>query len=138
MLYNAVLVSSVQQNESSVYIHISFPFWTSSHSNHHTTLSRVHYMWNLEKMYKQSYLQSRNKDTDIENKCVATTGEGVVRGTGTDTYALSILSMDGASGEESTCSVGDLGLIPGLGRSPGEGKSYPLQYSRLKNSMDCV
>ena len=35
----------------------------------------------------------------------------------------------------SACSVGDLGLIPGLGRSPGEGKGYPLQYSGLENSM---
>ena len=34
--------------------------------------------------------------------------------------------------------AGDLGLIPGLGRSPGEGKSYPLQYSGLENSMDCI
>ena len=32
----------------------------------------------------------------------------------------------------------DLGLIPGLGRSPGEGKCYPLQYSGLENSMDCI
>ena len=38
--------------------------------------------------------------------------------------------------EESACNVGDLGLIPGLGRSPGEGTSYPLQYSGLENSMD--
>ena len=35
----------------------------------------------------------------------------------------------GSAGKESTCSAGDLGLIPGLGRSPGEGKGYPLQYS---------
>ena len=34
--------------------------------------------------------------------------------------------------------MGDLGLIPGLGSSPGEGKDYPLQYSGLKNSMDCI
>ena len=34
--------------------------------------------------------------------------------------------------------VGDLGSIPGLGRSPGEGKGYPLQYSGLENSMDCT
>ena len=34
--------------------------------------------------------------------------------------------------------VGDLGLIPGLGRSPGEGNGYPLQYSGLENSMDCI
>ena len=38
--------------------------------------------------------------------------------------------------KESTCNVGDLSSIPGLGRSPGEGKGYPLQYSGLKNSMD--
>ena len=44
----------------------------------------------------------------------------------------------GSAGKESSCSVGDLGLIPGLGRSPGEGKGYPLQYSGLENSMDCI
>ena len=44
----------------------------------------------------------------------------------------------GSGGEESTCNVGDLGSIPGLGRSPGEGKGYPLQYSGLENSMDCI
>ena len=43
----------------------------------------------------------------------------------------------GSAGKESTCNVGDLGLIPGLGRSPGEGKGFPLQYSGLENSMDC-
>ena len=44
----------------------------------------------------------------------------------------------GSAGKESTCNVGDLGLIPGLGRSPGEGKGYPLQYSGLENSMDPI
>ena len=39
-------------------------------------------------------------------------------------------------GKASACSVGDLGLIPGSGRSPGEGKGYPLQHSGLENSMD--
>ena len=39
-------------------------------------------------------------------------------------------------GKESACNAGDPGLIPGLGRSPGEGKGYPLQYSGLENSMD--
>jgi len=38
-------------------------------------------------------------------------------------------------GKESTYNAGDLGSIPGLGRSPGEGKGYPLQYSGLENSM---
>ena len=43
----------------------------------------------------------------------------------------------GSAGKESTCNAGDLGSIPGLGRSPGEGESYPLLYSSL-NSMDCI
>ena len=42
----------------------------------------------------------------------------------------------GSTGKESACNVGDLGLIPGLGRSPGEGQGYPLQYSGLENSVD--
>ena len=42
------------------------------------------------------------------------------------------------AGKESAYNVGDLGPIPGLGRCPGERKSYPLQYSGLKNSMDSV
>ena len=42
----------------------------------------------------------------------------------------------GLAGKESTCNTADLGSIPGLGRSPGEGKGYPLQYSGLENSMD--
>ena len=46
--------------------------------------------------------------------------------------------LDGSAGKESSCNVGDLGLIPGLGRSPGKGKGYPLQYSGLENSMDSV
>ena len=39
-------------------------------------------------------------------------------------------------GKESACNAGDLGSVPELGRTPGEGKGYPLQYSGLKNSMD--
>ena len=42
----------------------------------------------------------------------------------------------GSAGKESACNVGDLGLIPGLGRSPGEGKGFLLQYSGLENPMD--
>ena len=41
-----------------------------------------------------------------------------------------------SAGKESACNVGDLGSVPGLGRSPGEWKGYPLQYSGLKNSMN--
>ena len=53
---------------------------------------------------------------------------------------LSLLraSLVAQFGEESACNVGDLGLIPGLGRSPGEKNGYPLQYSGLENSVDCI
>ena len=44
----------------------------------------------------------------------------------------------GSAGKESDCNLGGLSLIPGLGRSPGEGIDYPLQYSGLENSMDCT
>ena len=44
----------------------------------------------------------------------------------------------GSAGKESACNAGDLGLICGLGRSPGEGKGYPLQYSGLENFRDCI
>ena len=43
-----------------------------------------------------------------------------------------------SAGKESACNAGDLGSIPGWGRSPGEGKGYPLQYSGLENSMDSI
>ena len=44
----------------------------------------------------------------------------------------------GSDGKESACNAGDLGSIPGLGRSPGEEKGYLLQYSGLENSIDIV
>ena len=44
--------------------------------------------------------------------------------------------LDGSDGKESAYNAGDLGSISGLGRSPGEGKGYPRQYSGLENSMD--
>ena len=44
----------------------------------------------------------------------------------------------GSAGKEFVCNTGDLGSIPGLGRSPGEGKGYPLQYSGLENCIDCM
>ena len=43
-----------------------------------------------------------------------------------------------SAGKESACNAGDLGLITGLGRSSAEGKGYPLQYSGLENSMNCI
>ena len=45
---------------------------------------------------------------------------------------------DSSVSKESACSAGDPGLIPGLGRSPGEGNSYSCQYFDLENSMDCI
>ena len=44
--------------------------------------------------------------------------------------------LGGSDGKESACNAGDMGLIPGLGKYPGEGIGYPLQYSCLENSMD--
>ena len=44
----------------------------------------------------------------------------------------------GSAGKESACNAGDMGSIPGLGRSPGEGKGYPVQYFGLENSMDSI
>ena len=49
-----------------------------------------------------------------------------------------MIYLYGSAGKESACNAGDLGLIPGLGRSPREGKGYPLRYSGLENSMDCI
>ena len=45
---------------------------------------------------------------------------------------------DSSVGKESACNAGDLHSVPGSGRSAGEGKGYPLQYSGLENSMDCI
>ena len=67
-----------------------------------------------------------------------------VRGAGL--FAIMIKSLEtllegfpgGSASKESACNAGDLGSIPGLGRLPGEGNSYPLQYSGLENSMDCI
>ena len=53
-------------------------------------------------------------------------------------FLLIPLQPGSSSGKESACNVGDLGSIPGLGRSPGQGKGYSLQYSGLENSMDCI
>ena len=52
-------------------------------------------------------------------------------------FSHKILGFPGGSdGKEFTCNAGDLGLIPGSERSPGEGNGYPLQYSCLENPLD--
>ena len=54
-----------------------------------------------------------------------------------NTVQMQAMGFPGDSvGEESACNARDLGSIPGLGRSPGEGNGYPLQYYGLENSMD--
>ena len=45
---------------------------------------------------------------------------------------------DSSVGKESACNAGDPGSIPGWERFPGEGKGYPLQYSVLENSVNCI
>ena len=51
---------------------------------------------------------------------------------------ISLGFHNGSDDKKSACNTGDLGSIPGLGRSPGEGKGYPLQYSGLENFTDCI
>ena len=66
-------------------------------------------------------------------------GQHLSRSKGSETGSREELDgfPGGSDGKESTCNARDLGSIPGLGRSPGEGKGYPLEYSGLENSMDC-
>ena len=56
----------------------------------------------------------------------------------TKIFAAYVGNTCGSADKESACNAGDLGSIPELERSPGEGKGYPLQYSSLENSMDCI
>ena len=53
-------------------------------------------------------------------------------------YSIHLGLPCGSADKESACIVGNLGSIPGLGRSPGERKGYPLPYSGLENSIDCI
>ena len=53
-------------------------------------------------------------------------------------FAFQLGFPSSSAGKESAFNAGVLGSIPGLGRCPGEGKDYPLQYSGLENSMDCI
>ena len=62
-------------------------------------------------------------------------GGHVIKGF-TGEVAFDMSFPGGSAGKESACSVGDLGLIPGFGRSPGEGNGYPLQDSGRDTSMD--
>ena len=79
----------------------------------------------LEVGYKAEYIWEQNR----QGLCLCGTYIHV---------KYSGLPLCGSAGKESACNVGNLGLIPGLGRSPEEGNYYTLQYSVLENSMDCV
>ena len=74
--------------------------------------------------------------------CLLPSWASYPRNTLKSTFFLAFVSQrtwdfpGGSDGRESACNVGDLGLIPGSGRAPGEGKGYPLQYYGLENSMD--
>ena len=72
-----------------------------------------------------------------EDKWVFGQGGAVIRDSSLIKVLLCLGFPYGSAGKESARTVGDLGLIPGLGRSPGEGKGYRLQYSSLENPMDC-
>ena len=79
-------------------------------------------------------MQDRNRDADIENRLwTQRANKKVGRITSNiETYIIIYSSV----GIESACNAGDLSSVPGLGRSPGEGNGYPLQYSCLENPMD--
>ena len=79
----------------------------------------VHLQFKMKFLHKHITIMGHNQDLLRQTSLVAQQGKE-------------------STGKESSCNVGDLGSIPGLGRSPGEGKGYPLQYSCLENSMDCV
>ena len=70
--------------------------------------------------------------------CFIKTKKNVKHGEFKYYYPRSVGFPGGLAGKESSCNAGDLHLISGLGRSPGEGNGYPPQYSGLKNSMDYI
>ena len=73
---------------------------------------------------------------ELNNPCICTSTQGEDRG---KKFLIEQMGFPcGLAGKESTCNAGDLGSIPWLGRCPGESKCYPLYYSGLEKSMDCV
>ena len=88
-----------------------------------------------ERISNRDRLKKKNQPPiSLPFSCVLNGGERAIAN-----IRMSFMAMGfhcGLAGKESTCNVGDLGSILGLGSSPGEGKGYPLQYSGLENSMD--
>ena len=84
-------------------------------------------------------------DTLSQSGCWVTLGNSLWHLTSTPALSVEFgglrfpsCALDSSVGKESTCNSGDPSSIPGLGRSAGEGKGYPLQYSGLENSMGCI
>ena len=113
LLYNVVLVSAVQQSEWAMCIHkIPSLLGLLPTTSHHASRS--------------------SHSTELSSLgWVPSSFQLVI-------YFIygHVGSLWGSAGKESACNAGDLGLIPGLGRSPEEVKGYLLQYSGLENSMD--
>ena len=97
--------------------------------------------WYVYSYKTESYSSTKNNEilqfvtTWVKLKCIMLREIGQAE---EDKYHIILGFPGGSAGNESACNARDLGSIPGLGRSPGERKGYPLQYSGLENSMDCM
>ena len=112
-------------------------------------ISNCSALWNSEKVMKSGVLPTRNGG--LKRPPCPGVPQGPAQHSSINLFYcffclfFSILFISfwscfpcGSAGKESICNVGDVDSVPGLGRSPGEGKAYPLQYSGLENSMDCT
>ena len=100
--------------------------------------SQIHDMWSFVILLSHEF-ESQARGWELVSQIVI---EGSLLTTSTNRILVSTShSLDflcGSAGKESACNARDLGVIPGLGRSPGEGKGYPLQYSGLESSMHSI
>ena len=117
------MVPAIHQHESAISIYMSPPSWASlpsSTPSHHSGLSSLHPTANF---HWPSILHMVNVYVSMLLFQLFHP-------------FLPLCFPGGSDGKASTCNAGDLGLIPGSGRSPGEGNGNPPQYSCLENSMD--
>ena len=116
MLYNIGLISAMHQHELAIGVHMSPPSGTSLPLPTLSHLSRA----SLRRPWFNSWV-------------------GKICGSRDRLLTPVFLGFPyGSAGKESACNVGHLGSIPGLGRSPREGKGYLRQHSGLESSMDCI